>query len=59
MVVHAFRRHVWIQFEGLQRDFGIDCATRAAQRFFQAEQTDGAPGAGDVRDEVDVERNRH
>jgi hypothetical protein len=55
----ALGRHVGIELERLEMQRGFDLVTSACQRLFQAVQADDAPGAGNVRDEIDLERAGH
>ena len=53
--VLAFRSHLRIELEGLEVQFGLDVAVQPLQRLLQGSQPDGAPGTGDVGDEIDLE----
>jgi hypothetical protein len=57
--VLALRRHVRRQFEGLEMDVGADLAVDAPQCLLEAVQADRTPGAGNVRDEIDLQVLRH
>src|SRR5690606_5452012 len=51
--VLALGAHLRVQLEGLEADVGRHLAVEALQGLLQPAQADGAPGAGDVGDEID------
>ena len=53
--VLAARTHVWVEFEGQKVHGGADVRLQSCERLLQRAQTHRAPGAGDVRDEVDFQ----
>ncbi len=53
--VLAFGRHARIEFEGLEMDVGLNEATDPPQGLLEPAQPDYAPGAGNIRDEVDLQ----
>ena len=57
--VLAFGAHLRVQLEGLEAQVDGDLALHALDGTFQGCQPDGAPGAGDVGDEVDVKGLGH
>ena len=52
----ALGRHGRIELEGLEVQVDRDRVADAAERRFERVQADRAPGAGDVRDEIDAHR---
>src|SRR3954452_24687366 len=57
--VLAFRAHLRIELERLEAQVDHDLALQLLDGAFQRSEADRAPGAGDVRDEVDVEGFAH
>ena len=55
--VLALRPHLRIELEGLEIQLHLDAiALQACEGLLQSSQANGAPGAGNVRDEIDLER---
>jgi len=51
--------HVRVQLKGLEMQIGLHLAVQALQGFFQSTQAHGAPGAGNVRNEIDFQCGDH
>ena len=57
--VLPFGTHLRIEFEGLEVQLGPDVGRDAREGGFERAQTDGAPGARDIGDEIDLEGGGH
>jgi len=57
--VLAAGRHLRIELERLEVQFRPHVALQIVEGLFQRGQPDGAPGAGDVGDEIDLEMGGH
>ena len=59
VAVLAFRRHLRVQFERLEVQFDLHLVTDPGNRLLQGFQSDRAPRAGDIGDEVDSQGRGH
>ena len=56
--VLALRRHLRIELERLEMNFGASLGADALERLLERGEPDRTPGAGDIGNEVDLERSR-
>ena len=57
--VLAAGRHTGVELEGLKVQVGVKFGCQPGQRLFQRAQTNGAPGAGHIRHEINGEGGGH